>query len=85
MDYSNSDFLRFPTDAKPALKSSFALNNSVKEQVNRKQFANKFVTKGLVSACALKSVSILDEYVILKSKFITVLVKMRNYIFVFFR
>ncbi|MEY8608313.1 Coenzyme F420 hydrogenase/dehydrogenase, beta subunit C-terminal domain [Parabacteroides segnis] len=80
IDYSNSDFLRFPTDAKPALKSSFALNKTVKERINRNQFAKKFITQGLAAACKLNSINLLDGYIAFKGKIMTTLVKTRNLI-----
>lgn len=81
MELSDSDFKQFQTDARPALKSSFALKNAVKKRLNRSMFSRTFVRYGLVAACNLKSVYWLDQSVSIKGRILRQMVHIRNIMF----
>ncbi len=71
----------FPTDARPALKSSFALKNAVQKKANRKEFSETFSSKGLSKACNLYSVRCIDNLMKSKSFVLRFVVRMRNLLY----
>jgi len=76
---TEDSFEFFDTNPIYALKSSFALKNSVPSKINRRSFSRTFVNKSLGSACSLPSVAIIDA--IQENKVLRLLVSIRNYIF----
>lgn len=79
-DITKHAFRFIKTNPQHAMKSSFALENSVPSRFNRRTFSKVFVSKSLNAACSLPSVFIIDGKDYLEKKILRMMVAIRNVI-----